>query len=74
MSVGARSFVNPPRRHQAQAQAPSTKHQAQAAMKIAFFSAHSYDIESLKQVGEQVSLTPEHEFEYVHACILNRVD
>jgi D-lactate dehydrogenase len=39
-------------------------HSTPTGMKIAFFSAHSYDIESLKQVGEQVSITPEHEFDF----------
>lgn len=34
-------------------------------MKIAFFSAHSYDIESLKGVAQQVGVAPQHELAYV---------
>lgn len=36
-------------------------------MKIAFFSAHAYDIDSLKEVAEEVGATPQHELVYV--CI-----
>ncbi|GAB9467947.1 hypothetical protein Gpo141_00005275, partial [Globisporangium polare] len=33
-------------------------------MKIAFFSAHSYDIESLKGVAQQVGVAPQHELAF----------
>lgn len=34
-------------------------------MKIAFFSAHAYDIESMKDVAEKMGVAGKHELVYV---------
>lgn len=36
-------------------------------MKIAFFSAHAYDIESMKDVAEKMGVSGKHELVYVAA-------
>ncbi|KAK1945531.1 2-hydroxyacid dehydrogenase [Phytophthora citrophthora] len=38
---------------------------AQTAIKIAFFSSHSYDIESMKRIAKDDNVTPKHELKFL---------